>query len=313
MTRCRGAQPEPSCLPSGGRCSGVGGDRRGPWCLHRRQGAARLPPPSLPRTSCVEPVRPRRPATTDVDPGAWADARARAVTAVLEARVADVGRRDETGWLARAEGARVRRLRTDPGRRPRAHESAWGPVTCGSSARETTAPVPAPRGTQVEWDVKASLTYRLRGFDTTSASPSTSTSPSRLTRRGPAGLVITARRPPGARNPGISPASSSGGRHTALVLAVGDRRPGRGGRASRAHGRASRVAPCGERPTGRLGRPGHRRRRRPVARSHGRRPRRRGRRHGRSADAGGESRCGPHRPRPGSVEPRCVPTVATSS
>ena len=99
----------------------------------------------------------------------WADARTRAVTAVLEARVADVGRRDETGWLAALSGPASGGLRTTQAavfERMRAMGAGDLRLV---TVRETTAPVPAARGTQVEWDVKASLTYRLLGFDTTPA------------------------------------------------------------------------------------------------------------------------------------------------
>ena len=77
---------------------------------------------------------------------------------------------------------------------------------------------------------------RLRARD-----PSTSTSPSRLTRLVPAGLLITASPPPDVRSPGTSTASSCAGRPTALVLA-GRRRDRVDEVARRARTAASRVA-----------------------------------------------------------------------
>ncbi|WP_442278280.1 hypothetical protein [Terrabacter sp. 2YAF2] len=183
-------------------------------------GGAPLAPAPLPVAPAASSPYSSRPATTDVDPGVWADARARAVTAVLEARVADLGRRDETGWLAALSGPASGRLRTTQA----AVFERMGAMGAGDlrlvMVRETTPPVPAPRGTQVEWDVKASLTYRLLGFDTAPRSfdldLTFKADPAR-----PADLVITASAPSARPQPWDLPGLVVRREATSLVLAVG--------------------------------------------------------------------------------------------
>jgi hypothetical protein len=86
--------------------------------------------------------------------------------------------------------------------------------------RETTAPVPAARGTQVEWDVKASLTYKLLGFDTTPRAfdldLTFKADPAR-----PADVVITASAPSGRPQPWDLPGLVVRRAATSLVLVVG--------------------------------------------------------------------------------------------
>jgi hypothetical protein len=180
-------------------------------------------PPVPPGTggAAAPTVRATSPAATaDIDPSAWAGARTRAVTDLLRTRAAAADRGDEAGWLAPVSGASTGSLRTAQSavfERMRAVEAGNLHLVTVS---EVTAPVPAPRGTQVEWDVRASLTYRLRGFD---ATPRTfdldltfKADPSR-----PTDLVITASAPSGRPQPwdlaGLVVRRSA----TSLVLAVG--------------------------------------------------------------------------------------------
>ncbi|GAA2746540.1 hypothetical protein GCM10009868_32390 [Terrabacter aerolatus] len=105
------------------------------------------------------------PTVADLAPQAWAAARTDAVTRLLRDRVGAADRGDEAGWLAPLGGASVTSLRTTQSAvfaRMRAMQAGDLEVT---GVREVTEPVAAPRGTQVEWDVRASFTYRLRGFD----------------------------------------------------------------------------------------------------------------------------------------------------
>ena len=177
-------------------------------------------PAFLPAASTASSPSRSGTATADTDPGAWSDARTRAVTQVLEARVGDVDRRDETGWLAALSGPASGLLRTSQAavfERMRAMGAGDLRLVL---ARETTAPVPAPRGTQVEWDVKASLTYRLLGFDTSPRSfdldLTFKADPAR-----PADLVITASAPSGRPQPWDLPGLVVRRAATSLVLAVG--------------------------------------------------------------------------------------------
>ena len=154
MTRCRGAQPEPPCLSSGDRCSGSrDGDRRGPWRLHRWRGApGSRPPPG--RSSCAEPVLlpacddRRRPRGVGRRPGPRGDGGARGPC--LRPRPPGRDR-----LAAALSGPASGRLRTTQA----AVFERMGAMGAGDlrlvTVRETTPPVPAPRGTQVEWDVKA--------------------------------------------------------------------------------------------------------------------------------------------------------------
>lgn len=88
------------------------------------------------------------------------------------------------------------------------------------ATREAAAPVPTAPGTEVEWDVRASLTYRLRGFDSKARSfdldLTFKADPAAATR-----LSITASRPSGRPQPWDLPGLVVRRSETALVLAVG--------------------------------------------------------------------------------------------
>lgn len=89
------------------------------------------------------------------------------------------------------------------------------------AVRETTAPVPAPAGTSVEWDVRVSLSYRIHGFDTASRAFDLD-----LTLKAdpavPERPQITASAPSGRPQPWDLEGLKVRRTPTALVLAVGD-------------------------------------------------------------------------------------------
>jgi hypothetical protein len=156
-----------------------------------------------------------------VAPEAWAAARGRAVTDLLRTRFAAAGRADEAAWLAPLRGASSTTLRATQAavldRMTRMRVSSVRLV----DVRETAAPVPAARGTAVEWDVRASLTYRLRGFDAAPRSfgldLTLKADPAR-----PDGLVITGSAPSVRPQPWDLAGLVVSRSDTALVLAVGD-------------------------------------------------------------------------------------------
>ncbi len=158
----------------------------------------------------------------DVEPRAWALERTRAVTALLTARAAAANRGDEAGWLAPVSSASAGSLRATQSAVFDRMKAMGAADLHLAAVSQVTEPVPAPRGTQVEWDVRASLTYRLRGFDT---APRTfdldltfKADPAR-----PSDLVITASAPSGRPQPwdlaGLVVRRSA----SSLVLAVGPR------------------------------------------------------------------------------------------
>lgn len=158
----------------------------------------------------------------DVEPRAWALERTRAVTALLTARAAAANRGDEAGWLAPVSSASAGALRATQSAVFDRMKAMGAADLHLAAVSQVTEPVPAPRGTQVEWDVRASLTYRLRGFDT---APRTfdldltfKADPAR-----PSDLVITASAPSGRPQPwdlaGLVVRRSA----SSLVLAVGPR------------------------------------------------------------------------------------------
>jgi hypothetical protein len=159
--------------------------------------------------------------SSEITPEAWAAARQRAVTDLLRTRFAAADRADDSGWLAPLQGTSSASLRTTQA----AVLDRMTRMRVGSvrlvGVRETTAPVPAARGTAVEWDVRASLTYRLRGFDSGPRSFDLD-----LTFRAdparPAGLAITASAPSGRPQPWDLAGLVVRRSDTALVLAVGD-------------------------------------------------------------------------------------------
>ncbi|WP_344256005.1 hypothetical protein [Terrabacter carboxydivorans] len=178
--------------------------------------------------------------TSDLPPQAWAAARTDAVTRLLRARAAAADAGDEPGWLTPLGGTSAASLRAEQAAvlaRMRAMQASDMELT---RVREVTAPVPAPRGTEVEWDVRASFTYRLRDFDT---APRTfdldltfKADPAR-----PAALVITSCAPSDRPQPWDLAGLVVRRSPTALVLAVGS--PARVDEVvARARTAASRVA-----------------------------------------------------------------------
>jgi hypothetical protein len=157
----------------------------------------------------------------DVPPERWAAARQQSVTALFRSRVSAARRADEQAWLAPLGGPSRSTLR-ETQRAVLQRMSAIGVEGLElDGVRETTAPVPAPAGTQVEWDVRLNLSYRIRGFDTAPRSFDLD-----LTFKADPGephrLTITASAPSGRPQPwdlaGLRVRRSS----TSLVLAVGD-------------------------------------------------------------------------------------------
>lgn len=131
-------------------------------------------------------------------------------------------RGDRAGWLAALGGSSDSSLRAvQSAVFERMSEMGVGGVRL-VAVRETTAPVPSAPGTTATWDVRASLTYRLRGFDSKPRSFDLD-----LTfRAGPAAatrLVLTASAPSGRPQPWDLPGLVVRRSATALVLAVGTR------------------------------------------------------------------------------------------
>lgn len=133
-------------------------------------------------------------------------------------------RGDRAGWLAPLAGASDSTLRAwQSGVFARMSGMGVGDVRL-VAVRETTAPVPAAPGTGVEWDVRASLTYRLRGFDSKPRSfdldLTFKADPAAATR-----ITLTASAPSGRPQPWDLPGLVVRRSANALVLAVGT--PGR--------------------------------------------------------------------------------------
>ncbi len=180
-------------------------------------------PTVAPASAAAAATAPAKAATTasEIAAEAWAGARERAATNLLRTRFARVERGDEAAWLAPLHPAGPPSMRTS--------QSAIFDRMTGMGVedlrlvgvRETTPPVPAPPGTAVEWDVRASLTYRLRAFD---SAPRTfdldltlKADPAR-----PSNLLITATAPFGRPQPWDLPGLVVRRSDSALVLAVGD-------------------------------------------------------------------------------------------
>ena len=104
-------------------------------------------------------------AAAEVAPDAWAGARARAVQAVAERRAAAAGRGDRAAWLADLEAGDAG-LRASQTAILRSMVAMRARDVTVAAVRERSAPVPAARGTKVDWDVRVTSTYRLEGFDT---------------------------------------------------------------------------------------------------------------------------------------------------
>ena len=182
-----------------------------------------------PRDSKTSPVTgpagasasvPVASSATDIAPEQWAAARERAVAAVLRARATAVERGDRAAWLGMLGGRSVSALREGQAAVfDRMSRMAVSDVRVVAT-REAAAPVPTAPGTEVEWDVRASLTYRLRGFDSKARSfdldLTFKADPAAATR-----LSITASRPSGRPQPWDLPGLVVRRSETALVLAVG--------------------------------------------------------------------------------------------
>lgn len=160
-------------------------------------------------------------APTDIAPEQWAAARQAAVTSLLRSQFAAVARSDRRGWLAAlGDAPDPSLLSSQAAVFDRMTRMGAGDFLV-TGVRETTPPVPAPRGEAVEWDVRASLTYRLGGFDTTPRAFD---------------LDLTVKADPGAPTRAVLSGSSPSDRPqpwdlvglvvrrtpTSLVLAVGD-------------------------------------------------------------------------------------------
>jgi hypothetical protein len=133
-----------------------------------------------------------------------------------------VDRGDRAGWLAALAGPAGSTLRAGQSAVfDRMSEMGVGDVRL-VRVRETTAPVPAVAGTEVEWDVRASLTYRLRGFDSKPRSfdldLTFKADPAAAAR-----VVLTASAPSGRPQPWDLPGLVVRRSAKALVLAVGAR------------------------------------------------------------------------------------------
>lgn len=98
----------------------------------------------------------------DITPERWRSARQDAVRALVKRRLEAISRGDLTTWLAPVRGQEARRHQLAIGQR--LLRMRVGDLRL-VGVRETTPPVPAAAGTDVGWDVRASFTYRLIGFD----------------------------------------------------------------------------------------------------------------------------------------------------
>ncbi len=98
-----------------------------------------------------------------IQPEAWAADRAAAATELVRTRASAVGTGDLATWLTRVEGAALRITEEQVFRRLRSL-----PVerVALRSVAETVPPIPAEAGRRVTWDVRATLEYRFKGFDT---------------------------------------------------------------------------------------------------------------------------------------------------
>ena len=170
--------------------------------------------------SVTDPAAPGPGAPEDIPPERWAAARQQAVTALVRARLSAAHRGDERAWLAPLGGPNRTVLRTTQ-QAVLQRMSAIGVEDLElDDLRETTAPVPAPAGTSVEWDVRVDLSYRIRGFDTAPRSFDLD-----LTFKAdpavPQRLTVTASAPSGRPQPWDLAGLRVRRSPTALVLAVG--------------------------------------------------------------------------------------------
>ena len=104
--------------------------------------------------------------TGEVAPEAWLAQRAAAAEELVRRRAAAAGSGDEGAWLSPLAGAPRSKLAVRQAAVLRRMVAMRVIDVAVTNVRERTAPVPSLAGRPVDWDVRASLTYRLRGFDT---------------------------------------------------------------------------------------------------------------------------------------------------
>ncbi|NUR14710.1 MAG: hypothetical protein HOQ13_00130, partial [Dermatophilaceae bacterium] len=102
----------------------------------------------------------------DIPPERWAAVRLQSVASLVRARLSAAERDDTRAWLAPLGGPSQAALRRAQGAVLQRMDAIGVEDLELADLRETTAPVPAPPGTSVEWDVRVSLSYRIRDFDT---------------------------------------------------------------------------------------------------------------------------------------------------
>lgn len=174
---------------------------------------------AVPTTRVTRPASASVTGAADVAPEAWAGARARAVQALAERRAAAAGDGDRAAWLADLAAGDPRLRAAQTAVLGRMVAMRVGDVAV-AAVRERSAPVPAPRGTRVDWDVRVTSTYRLEGFDTAPR-----TFDLDLTVRAdpadPAGVTVVASRPADRPQPWDLAGLVVRRTDRALVLAVG--------------------------------------------------------------------------------------------
>ncbi|NUR79215.1 MAG: hypothetical protein HOQ21_02045 [Dermatophilaceae bacterium] len=157
----------------------------------------------------------------DIPPERWAAVRQQSVASLVHARLSAAERDDTRAWLAPLGGPSQAALRRVQGAVLQRMDAIGVEDLELADLRETTAPVPAPPGTSVEWDVRVSLSYRIRGFDTAPRAFDLD-----LTLKAdpvrPQQMGITASAPSGRPQPWDLDGLRVRRSPTALVLAVGD-------------------------------------------------------------------------------------------
>lgn len=174
--------------------------------------------PSAPAAS-LRAASGEHTATGPIRPEAWAQTRSTAVQHLLAERFAAAEAGNRAGWLHAVKDKALRREQDDVLARLGAmHAGAFRVL----EVTEVVPPVPAPAGSPVRWDVRATLDYRLAGFDSAprafTVEVTLQADPAR-----PDAVAITAWRPHDRPQPwdldGLVVSRSS----AALVLVVGPR------------------------------------------------------------------------------------------
>jgi hypothetical protein len=160
-------------------------------------------------------------AGADIEPEQWAGAREQSVTALVRDRLEAAQRGDEAAWLAPLGGSSAAGLRQAQAAVLDRMRAIGVDDLRLTGVRETTAPVPAPAGTSIEWDVRVSLTYRIRGFDTGPRAFDLDLT-FKADPAAPRRLVVTASAPSGRPQPWDLDGLRVRRSPTALVLVVGD-------------------------------------------------------------------------------------------